>query len=181
MRRGRPPSVPRNLQLTPCASCGKQKPESEFHVRAGREIVTRPACNRCTVRAIDKSLREQPKRRVRAVRTPGLTAAEYQRVWRKKNQQRVRDRQRGYGARRRAMLRAGATGAETRAWLAEQERICRWCKALCAEGFHIDHIMPLSRGGLHELGNLCISCVSCNLRKHARHPEEFALIILAEA
>ena len=31
---------------------------------------------------------------------------------------------------------------------------------------HIDHIVPLSRGGLHSVGNLAASCEPCNLQKN---------------
>jgi len=40
----------------------------------------------------------------------------------------------------------------------------------CRERFrttkiHFDHIVPLAKGGQHSLGNICVSCASCNLRK----------------
>ena len=40
---------------------------------------------------------------------------------------------------------------------------------------HIDHKVPLIRGGKHELSNLCCACQSCNCRKSSKTPEEFAL------
>ena len=39
---------------------------------------------------------------------------------------------------------------------------------------HIDHVMPIARGGLHDNGNLQVLCRSCNSSKHARDPVEFA-------
>jgi hypothetical protein len=33
--------------------------------------------------------------------------------------------------------------------------------------FHVDHIIPTSRGGRSNLENLALSCVSCSLRKGA--------------
>lgn len=30
---------------------------------------------------------------------------------------------------------------------------------------HLDHIVPLSRGGLHKIGNLAPACKACNLKK----------------
>ena len=48
---------------------------------------------------------------------------------------------------------------------------CEYC-GLSQEGqeavFHVDHIFPVSLGGLTELANLALACVSCSLRKAAR-------------
>lgn len=42
-----------------------------------------------------------------------------------------------------------------------------------AQKIHIDHAIPLSRGGSDAWHNLVPACESCNLRKHAKTPEEF--------
>src|SRR5436305_1224937 len=48
---------------------------------------------------------------------------------------------------------------------------CEYC-GLAQAGqeatFHIDHIMPESKGGRTIAGNLALACVSCSLRKEAR-------------
>jgi 5-methylcytosine-specific restriction endonuclease McrA len=37
---------------------------------------------------------------------------------------------------------------------------------MCGGRFeHIDHIIPLSRGGRHSIGNLAPACAACNLKK----------------
>lgn len=38
---------------------------------------------------------------------------------------------------------------------------------------HIDHVVPLSRGGAHAVENLVCSCAGCNLSKGAMTGEEF--------
>lgn len=50
--------------------------------------------------------------------------------------------------------------------------LCAYCGD--TEGpFHLDHIIPWSRGGDHSLGNLTISCATCNLSKGDKTPEEW--------
>ena len=49
----------------------------------------------------------------------------------------------------------------------EQDGQCGWCcMALdLLKPHHIDHIDPLSRGGLDEVGKLQLVCATCNLKK----------------
>jgi 5-methylcytosine-specific restriction endonuclease McrA len=52
---------------------------------------------------------------------------------------------------------------------------CYWCGKGTAKGKrHIDHIIPLARGGADATENLCVSCIPCNLHKSDKMPEEFA-------
>ncbi len=37
--------------------------------------------------------------------------------------------------------------------------------------WHVDHVMPLSKGGAHELRNLQLLPATQNLRKHARRTQ----------
>ena len=50
--------------------------------------------------------------------------------------------------------------------------LCEYCWLLQDSQeatFHVDHIVPRSRGGATTLDNLALACVSCSLRKAARH------------
>ncbi len=47
-------------------------------------------------------------------------------------------------------------------------RICGICSLLIEDKFHIDHKIPLAKGGLHEVSNLQLTHPSCNLRKKDR-------------
>lgn len=114
-------------------------------------------------------------------------AAHYQRTkeyrkakgyeWRRKNPQRLRELAKGWYVKRYRNIRGGVTAARQADWAMAQKKVCHWCGKRCAKDYHIDHIMPLSRGGKHELTNLAIACPDCNLRKNARDPIEWAQII----
>jgi 5-methylcytosine-specific restriction endonuclease McrA len=52
---------------------------------------------------------------------------------------------------------------------------CWWCGCvITSRKWHIDHRIPLFRGGTHDPRNLCLSCPDCNMRKHTKLPDEFA-------
>ena len=50
---------------------------------------------------------------------------------------------------------------------------CAYCATRFAETeLTVEHILPVSRGGLHEWTNVVTACRSCNTRKGNRRPEE---------
>jgi len=51
---------------------------------------------------------------------------------------------------------------------------CWWCGEDCKDKYHVDHLVPLARGGHNGPGNLVIACPHCNLSKHDKLPEEWA-------
>jgi len=59
-----------------------------------------------------------------------------------------------------------------------QRGLCANCKSrLVKDGknkYHVDHIMPLALGGSNSKSNLQCLCPTCNMRKGAKHPDEWA-------
>ena len=50
---------------------------------------------------------------------------------------------------------------------------CAYCGCDCSEVYHIDHKIPLSKGGGNDIDNLALSCPKCNWSKKAKTDEEF--------
>ena len=53
-------------------------------------------------------------------------------------------------------------------------RRCVYCAVpLCHESATLDHVQPVSRGGMHDPGNLVAACGPCNRMKGDMLPVEF--------
>lgn len=126
-------------------------------------------------RARYRSARKDEKRRydVEYRRKNAAALDEKKSEWRQRNKLLVRAIRAAYKARRRAAERGGISTGDLRRWLERQTKVCKWCGAECAGDHHVDHIVPLSKGGKHAEENLAIACPSCNLRKNAKMPAEF--------
>lgn len=64
------------------------------------------------------------------------------------------------------------------AFLETVEKVkCYYCNEVVKkEDCHVEHIIPLSRGGLHVDSNLCIACATCNLRKSTKLPSQITFM-----
>ena len=103
---------------------------------------------------------------------------EYKRSWARtawgKNLERSRERARLQQNRRRARLRDSCSpGVKAHEWAAICERYtfeavtyCAYCKVRA--GVTIEHVVPLSRGGLDEPGNVVPACRTCNSSKGSK-------------
>lgn len=57
-------------------------------------------------------------------------------------------------------------------WRSKRTVVCHWCrKRVKTVDVHVDHVIPLAKGGEHTVENLCVACESCNLSKNAKSPE----------
>ena len=66
------------------------------------------------------------------------------------------------------------TLADVKRILLRQGRRCAYCKTSLKNGHHVDHVIPLVKGGGNSPENLQCLCPSCNLRKNAKSSEEYA-------
>jgi|DEB0MinimDraft_3_1074331.scaffolds.fasta_scaffold00146_21 5-methylcytosine-specific restriction endonuclease McrA len=93
--------------------------------------------------------------------------------WRDRNPERRAVIVQKYDARRRNWKADCDQVADIAKWREDADKACHWCGVDCSADFHVDHVIPLSKGGSHTLDNLVISCPTCNLRKGAKDPEQF--------
>lgn len=114
--------------------------------------------------------------------------AEYQRLYREANHDKAINYQREYhkanpekskiGRRNRRAKIKGNGGKLSpdiiKTLMALQNGKCACCHASLNNGHHLDHIMPLKLGGTNTDGNVQLLTPSCNLRKSAKHPDDWA-------
>lgn len=117
--------------------------------------------------------REQERARRYAEAHPGVNLARVK-AWRAANPERAKALRRAAWSRYNARKR-GATVTDEKFTLDEiYERDDRTC-GLCEQSVErvdatVDHIIPVSRGGLHALSNVQLAHRSCNTRKGNRIP-----------
>lgn len=73
--------------------------------------------------------------------------------------------------------RRGAEGKFTKDDIArifsEQDGACYWCGCSLADGYHVDHFIPVAKGGTNWPDNLVLACPVCNTSRGAKSAEEF--------
>ena len=98
--------------------------------------------------------------------------------WQKQNMERVREYRRASRLKRRVQTLGSPgrhTAADLVAILQAQDHRCAYCRAdLRKVEKHLDHIVPLAKGGSDDRTNLQYTCGYCNRTKSAKDPLAFA-------
>jgi 5-methylcytosine-specific restriction endonuclease McrA len=91
---------------------------------------------------------------------------------------RIASRARNKAVRAEAMKRAGdraLTKLQVFAFMLSR-RVCYYCgEETASSDKRLDHIVPLTRGGLHILENVAVACARCNMRKGNKTRDEFVV------
>jgi len=74
--------------------------------------------------------------------------------------------------RRLKMYGPGVTKDEWESLVHYFESKCAYCSGTFSK-LELDHVIPISKGGRHEIGNILPSCRSCNAKKHVKSLDEW--------
>lgn len=128
-----------------CKSCKK-----EFRSQRSDAIYCSPACQRKANHAHLAELKLASSRR-----------------WAQEHPEQIRLSSRNYKAKRRSWEQSGLafTLRDWRRLKARYEYQCAYCGKPCKR-LQLDHVIPLSRGGEHHIGNILPACPHCNMSKN---------------
>lgn len=92
--------------------------------------------------------------------------------YKKNHPDRVRLQWRNVNARRRGAAGTHST-EDVLVQLKRQKGRCYYCGEKVGDTYHVEHVVPLSRGGSNDPDNIVIACLRCNLSKSDRMPHEW--------
>lgn len=176
VRQPRPPIVKEPKQESAAQREHRHEIERKSHEKHRDERIE-------TARLRREANREIIRQKDAAYRAKNIEAVrERSRKWAKQNRANhpVEDKIQKHA--RRAKERGGG-GHFTKQQIADlyqrQKQKCANCKkhisdAVGREKYHIDHVMPIARGGSSLIENIQLLCPHCNHTKHAQHPDEWA-------
>jgi hypothetical protein len=98
-------------------------------------------------------------------------------AWRERNHDAILTKNRN---RRAAERRAEGTHchADVVNQFERQRGRCFWCHKTLSKGYHVDHVVPLCKGGTNSPENLVICCPRCNCSKRGTHPMDWVGVML---
>ncbi len=169
-----------------CSKCSEEKPNTKEYFYSNGRGGLRSSCKACDFNydhtsrppyEVAKTEEYKAYRRATRKRYPQPNRIRYadpvketerKRTWRKNNRDKV-----AIQKRRRAARLSGAPGtfslADIEIIRKQQKGCCWWCgRPLSQTGEHIDHRVPVSKGGSNYPENICLSCPSCNIKKGAK-------------
>jgi len=174
--------ITENIKI--CSVCHEHKPKTEFHKNKNTKDGLTVTCKPCAISRSSRWQKENPERVTEVQKmiyrkNPKKTKisskkrnktyyqkhtdAQKQRT--KEYRQRHPERHREQQARRRSRKKqAGIYLILEKELKALLSRCCVNCGT--NENITLDHIVPISRGGRHSVGNLQPLCLSCNSKKN---------------
>jgi 5-methylcytosine-specific restriction endonuclease McrA len=183
-----------DIKMKKCKECGKEKPTTlEFfakaYVKKDGAISLRADCRKCQSKRTAAQNKTSLARIAWVESEAGKESGRNRSArWRKSekgkaylNSEHGKMNSRLGSSRRRARIKQN--GVENFSyedlrifWLGQNilDDRCYYCLKSLPDGpEHIDHYIPVAKGGSHTKVNLRPSCACCNLKKNDKHPLDF--------
>lgn len=160
-------NIDTEIRIAECSVCGLTTIRSRGASRHGKP---QWRCATAQNSYLRKQCKTQKGRQAVARRVANYRTRKPEKVkegvrrWKKENPDRVLQ----HNALRRVREFQGFVEPVSRVEVAKRGNwLCGICRKRLGKRFHIDHIIPLSKGGKHEMGNVQATHAKCNLRKGA--------------
>ena len=173
-----------------CGSCKQELPTDHFHVRNASVDGLCSKCKTCSAIYLkkyrEKNLESLNAKKRAYAQEHRAEAAERHKKWRHENKEHYNKKQAEWArnhpewkrclTRKRYALLKNSSGSHSADQIqriyARQNNQCNYCGKGLEKG-HVDHIIPITRGGTNYAANLQILCVSCNTSKSNKMPWEY--------
>lgn len=162
----------RRITLRAASRKYREKHRAELRAKSAEYRTNNLAKFAASMRAYRKRNRERFARyEAKRIRTAAAKKKfnAYRRAWAKANREREREYATRRGAKKLNRLPRGAIqrAGNLQGWL------CVCGANLRASGYHIDHVVPLAKGGAHSEENIQLLCGPCNLKKGTKDNDVF--------
>lgn len=172
-----------------CKRCNSYKSNSDFRLRKNKDKLFRVSiCASCEKKENNERLRMsrlkepnrfrsyQKKSYERNKEINNVRSKKYYekhkstlkikfKEWKRRNSDKILD----YETKRRALKNQAKVEKVERSKVYERDNgVCHICKKVVGKIWHLDHIIPLSKGGEHSYRNVAVSHAFCNLSKYTK-------------
>lgn len=171
-----------DARATRCDTCGKTFTPRAAQVRAGGGLYCGQKCNKASHAAMNTQAAQDRAKaawKVKLAESNFALNGEKNPRWHG-GKRAAYERRKAAGVyreanHRRRLFRRQALPAGAIPELERKQRMkCAACNSCLSGGYHLDHIVPISKGGLHEVHNVQLLCPPCNLAKGSRMPIAWA-------
>ncbi len=135
-----------------CTKCNTNKPLSEFHKDSSKESGYRAVCKGCRNVLEKDSTQAYRKSEAGKISNANKKGKRMSRI--------------------KSTCDNTITSQALNQLKIDQNHQCYYCKSSLdfsiVRGVHLDHVIPLSKGGAHSITNVVWSCAKCNLSKGAK-------------
>jgi len=171
-----------DIELKECSKCKELKSLHLFRKDKGKWDGLYPYCKSCASVKDKKVYYKNPKKKMKVVKEYMKRTGEYYKYKpynpkyyssvESKKKKRARDLKRRT-LKKNADIEYKITSQDIDNIINKYNGKCAYCGKPTLNNYHIDHKLPLSKGGGNEINNLALSCPTCNLSKNDKTDIEF--------